>query len=870
MVSVTVRGKKEALAERSDGKYKRRDLSYTKLTVYPVHLTDIEEEGRERKCILERLSPGWCITHKQLYIYCEWSSELGMLMQAMFPSTSPSIPSAGKRIDSLNATQRRAPTNTVLSKSRPDNKFGGSLNGTSAAGSNKDNKKVFIPKDEGFFMQVEEELHDLRRVHAHGQEDDLRMALERCMSRVAELVGLLSTAYLALTDVRVELDVTRSNLQMIAANNEMLEDALRSMSNKHGTNPRDVGSVGWRRSGPTSNASNSTSSTPVQTPSSSSTHVNTIFTDSKLSDVSTPLTGNTPPSSPPLPTSESITQAMAIPTPQPVPAPQESRFFKFRFNSSSTASANSSRPQTPVVGNDSPAIGNLTGRHRTESSSSVSLLGGGPSIAGDLPTDSSSGTNGLPSQLDDLRKEFDVLKAQVAKDKADLEAEKVKRMKEEEKVGKVKKEKEDLEAELESLSQALFEEANNMVATERKLRAETESKLHRQEEDLKEELREARAQREALRSALQVVESEMEVLRMGLSGTSVMSSTAVGASGVDTALRSNAPQALDIADPDESNEEEDVPESDYSALPQTASTMSAMSAISSMSAVHGMPGISHGISQPESQPSSVHSHPDPNHPRSSYSYDSHNESHPQSHSRSSSQHGIKSPPSSRPGSRTSRRSGYSEFTGYSRPNSFLGSIVSRSRDEEALEALERDARPPEDEILPQKSHPVFYTTTLPAPAPTDSSSPSLSAESMATPSELPPGSWTKTDTPSNRSQSSSFHPYSESSSPSSPCLTSVPSLHPGLLDPFQPSESAPLDSGLGEQAEEEQERENESASKEINSKTEQTKHKDEEKEEKVQVAEDDPNSQFTTASLPTTTATITFMSEMEENSPWAD
>ncbi|KAJ4488994.1 hypothetical protein C8J55DRAFT_487178 [Lentinula edodes] len=51
-------------------------------------------------------------------------------------------------------------------------------------------------------------------------------------------------------------------------------------------------------------------------------------------------------------------------------------------------------------------------------------------------------------------------------------------------VGKAKTEKEELEAELQSLSQALFEEANNMAATECKLRAETESKLQRQQQDL--------------------------------------------------------------------------------------------------------------------------------------------------------------------------------------------------------------------------------------------------------------------------------------------------------------------------------------------------------------------------------------------------
>ncbi|KAJ3928079.1 MAG: hypothetical protein NXY57DRAFT_1041906 [Lentinula lateritia] len=89
------------------------------------------------------------------------------------------------------------------------------------------------------------------------------------------------------------------------------------------------------------------------------------------------------------------------------------------------------------------------------------------------------------NSLDDSRRDIEALKTQMARDKAE-ESEEGK------KAGKVEKEKEELEAELESLSQALFE-ANNMVATERRLRAETESKLQRQQQDLKEELREARA-----------------------------------------------------------------------------------------------------------------------------------------------------------------------------------------------------------------------------------------------------------------------------------------------------------------------------------------------------------------------------------------
>ncbi|KIK57935.1 hypothetical protein GYMLUDRAFT_246590 [Collybiopsis luxurians FD-317 M1] len=90
-------------------------------------------------------------------------------------------------------------------------------------------------------MQVEEELYDLRRAHAHGQEDDMRMALD---------------GVCCVHGSRIELDVTRSNLQMISANNEVLEGALKNLSSQvsfmvsfmeplqsgfdhHGTNPRD-------------------------------------------------------------------------------------------------------------------------------------------------------------------------------------------------------------------------------------------------------------------------------------------------------------------------------------------------------------------------------------------------------------------------------------------------------------------------------------------------------------------------------------------------------------------------------------------------------------------------------------------------------
>ena len=40
------------------------------------------------------------------------------------------------------------------------------------------------------FSQIEEELHDARRVHSHGQEEDLRDALIMVIDRVSELVSL--------------------------------------------------------------------------------------------------------------------------------------------------------------------------------------------------------------------------------------------------------------------------------------------------------------------------------------------------------------------------------------------------------------------------------------------------------------------------------------------------------------------------------------------------------------------------------------------------------------------------------------------------------------------------------------------------------
>lgn len=44
------------------------------------------------------------------------------------------------------------------------------------------------PQQAVAFTRIEDELHDIKRVHSQGQEEDLRMALSRTIGRVEELV----------------------------------------------------------------------------------------------------------------------------------------------------------------------------------------------------------------------------------------------------------------------------------------------------------------------------------------------------------------------------------------------------------------------------------------------------------------------------------------------------------------------------------------------------------------------------------------------------------------------------------------------------------------------------------------------------------
>lgn len=178
---------------------------------------------------------------------------------------------------------------------------------------------------------------------------------------------MLSEAYKAQAELEVQLNVAKSNLKLVIANNEMLEDALQQNMSLQSKD------VGWNR---TNRESKNSQTNPER---------------SQSLDIQSP-------SQVPVDTVSS-------------PSQQDNRFFKFRF---STSSVTLSRPITP------------SGQHPISQNSSH------------LTSPS------LPSFSSVRSKEVEVLGAELEKERASRK--------------KIKEEKAALEAELESLSQALFEE----------------------------------------------------------------------------------------------------------------------------------------------------------------------------------------------------------------------------------------------------------------------------------------------------------------------------------------------------------------------------------------------------------------------------
>jgi hypothetical protein len=212
----------------------------------------------------------------------------------------------------------------------------------------------------------------------------------------------LKSSYQTTTDLETQLTLAESNLKLALANNEMLEDALKNTSSSLSKD------VGWRRS------------------SRDTAH---------LQSGSSPVVARLPASQPQYASiDESETQGVVdssgsdrdSPAPSPAPAPQtDSRFFRFRFTGSGRSTPTQQSPNSPPLASrpqrHNPAAGHLT-------SASLPSLIAPPPVAN--------------NELEEVREQLLVEKS---------------------KSEKLAREKTDLESELESLSQALFEEVRDFI-----------------------------------------------------------------------------------------------------------------------------------------------------------------------------------------------------------------------------------------------------------------------------------------------------------------------------------------------------------------------------------------------------------------------
>ncbi|KAH9949032.1 hypothetical protein B0H21DRAFT_165737 [Amylocystis lapponica] len=342
-----------------------------------------------------------------------------------------------------------------------------------------------------YFIEIEDELRDIRRVNAQGQEEDLRFALTRMISRVEELTSMLKDAYKAQTDMQTELTLARSNLQLALANNEMLEDALKRDA---AGSARDIGWRRWSAKEQKEREAEEDRRRSIDSPG----------FDTGFPSPAIPSAHPSPAIASPHPRSATIAS----------PSAPDNRFFnKLRFGGGTpTTQGFPASPRLPSAsGRQSPSV---NGQFHASHLTSASL----PSLVAPRDRD---------KELEDLAAEL----------KREREARKV-----------ALQAKETLEAELESLSQALFEEANKMVSTERRKLAETED-----------ELREARAEREALRSALRLVEglkdrgldSGTHPLSLHVRAESNSSAVAIKSPPTSTSASPSSAKHLDMSESDD-------------------------------------------------------------------------------------------------------------------------------------------------------------------------------------------------------------------------------------------------------------------------------------------------------------------------------
>lgn len=290
-------------------------------------------------------------------------------------------------------------------------------------------------------------------------------------------------------ELETSLLVTKSNLTLALSNTEMLEEALKRADSMKG---KDIGWRRWsdregllKRSQVAAFSLPLDASTPTTRISEDGSEVSTSHTQQgkceranseadrpvprrSQSEIPSPI----PPSSLPL-TSTVTAPPSRTPTPTPPPAGDGGFFARLRFGKASASSSNILESSAPSVATSKTAAASL------------------PALAASL-----EGVFAAPGSTADTR---DTLLAAEKKRTAELEHQ----LENERKAkAEVIAEKTGIETELETLSTALFEEANKMVAAERIKRAEVE-----------EELKIARDEKEALRSALRIIESENKAAR---------------------------------------------------------------------------------------------------------------------------------------------------------------------------------------------------------------------------------------------------------------------------------------------------------------------------------------------------------------------
>lgn len=198
----------------------------------------------------------------------------------------------------------------------------------------------------------------------------------------------MTEVYKTQADLEVQLNVAKSNLALVIANNEMLEEALRRDSSGGSKD------VGWqRRSGNPSGERQSLEEwqQAVDFSGGSESHPGSVVNSPQIPSQGAPSIPNT-------------NQGQ-----------ENGRFFKFRFASSNTNSRPTTRPSTPS---------------------------GVPTASPQIPQQAQSPTS--PPIPPHITKELEELSSQLQKERSARKT--------------AEEEKTNLEAELESLSQALFEE----------------------------------------------------------------------------------------------------------------------------------------------------------------------------------------------------------------------------------------------------------------------------------------------------------------------------------------------------------------------------------------------------------------------------